>query len=47
MGKATRKTTIRLFLSISLIGWGLMVLPVLVNANGVAERPATKEEKEF
>lgn len=47
MKKTTTRWTMRLLLFISLIGLGLMALPALVNADGVAERPATKEEKEF
>jgi hypothetical protein len=48
MKRTTTRWRTRLLLLISLIYLGLMVLPVLVNADGdVEERPATKEEKEF
>lgn len=45
MGKRTSGLTIKL-LFVLLIGWGLNVAPILVDADGDS-RPATKQEKDF
>lgn len=46
MSQKTLRSTVKLLLFILLIGWGLLVVPALVNADGES-RPATREEKEF
>src|SRR5690554_7553788 len=46
LSQKTLRSTVKLLLFILLIGWGLLVVPALVNADGES-RPATREEKEF